>query len=345
MTIKHLCTNWSLYGVIIVSALWFSLAQADSDYRKAVERCGEEYRACTNRCDREETKYVNKQQECVDRRKAENKRHSKALQYCRDEWGKYRKAITDKYNSQSQACSDAKCREQVLKGYNLLWNSSALGQEMCENTENGIHEDNMDDIDKDCAAYEQSSREVGKSCRDECRNEVKNCVKEAKEQSGSSGNGAGMRTEPCPPGTQPNPLGLCVAEIRTEKYEDTTPEGCPPGTVRGPQDDCVPRVQVVGVFRAGDEWYLYCPPGTKPSPNDGGCIFDPGIAAAGGTIEGGRQCPPGTQPGPDDACVPVPPPMPRDFGSVPLDDMRIMRIEDPRQAIMVTKERLKNGGL
>ncbi|MEM7152511.1 MAG: hypothetical protein AAF799_06705 [Myxococcota bacterium] len=108
----------------------------------------------------------------------------------------------------------------------------------------------------------------------------------------------------CPPGTQPDPLGRCVAKLRGRSDgPDLDPtDWCPPGFVPGPTDECVPAMHTVRFTPSSSGgWGVSCPPGSKPGPI-GGCVLDLGVGE--GTSGEETQCPPGMAPGPDDGCVP-----------------------------------------
>ncbi|MGH1343539.1 MAG: hypothetical protein ACRBN8_18425 [Nannocystales bacterium] len=106
----------------------------------------------------------------------------------------------------------------------------------------------------------------------------------------------------CPPGTQPDPLGRCVATLRVrEGGRDADPnDWCEPGFVVGPLGECVPERITVRFTPTTDGWYVACPPGAKPGPIDG-CVLDTGN---GGADSWSSACPPGSTRGPDDKCVP-----------------------------------------
>ncbi|MCH9680269.1 MAG: hypothetical protein K0V04_02455 [Deltaproteobacteria bacterium] len=111
----------------------------------------------------------------------------------------------------------------------------------------------------------------------------------------------------CPPGTQPDQRGRCVARLQQRPDgPDLNPnDWCPPGSVVGPTDDCVPAIHTVRLVpNAAGGWGLVCPPGTEPGPVDG-CVLALGNGGGEGGDESPISCPPGTAPGPDDGCIPV----------------------------------------
>ena len=354
---RHLRCSLILTSLILTSVA----APATADLDKDVDACGETYRGCVQTCNRNESTYVNKKGVCDERKEAESTRHKKALADCTGSWNGYRRTIKENHDSQSRACSDAACRERALGGYNLLYNSSWIGQHTCEQAEGAIHEDNLDKIDGDCADYERSPRQVGRECREECTVDRNDCIQDAKQSNGADG--AGMRLDPCPPGTDPNPLGQCVRIFKDSGSGTVGADGCPPGSVRGPRDNCVPKLRIAAFVPSGGDWYLYCPKGTKPSPIDGGCVVDPGNGGSHDPDVTGRDCPPGTAPGADDRCAPVLPSIDPGLGTVTptlrptlvidpslspalepavdLGGLRLMKVDDPVRALEVTRRALE----
>lgn len=351
--------------IAVAASLAITSAHADSELTEKINQCAETYRTCFTDCNRKEESYTNKKSECQDRQRAEDKRHRAAMDDCTGSWSRYRSAITKNYETESKACATADCKTKTENEYNLGYNGSWVGQHTCEQAEGAQHEDKQNRIDQDCVDYGGDPRAVGGNCRKECENDRNSCIREARESlRESGGGGAGRRSEPCPSGTRPNPLGQCVAVIRADQITSASLDDCPPGSARGPRDECVPKVRIIGVIRSADGWYIYCPKGTRPSPIDGGCVLDPGPGGADGPVDvTGRDCPPGTVPGPDDACIPNIPTgtielsgrttTPRPEMAAPdlsraLSDaltgqsgLRIMRVEDPARAVEITREQLQ----
>ena len=160
--------------------------------------------------------------------------------------------------------------------------------------------DDAADIKPDCTKNAMQQRTA---VRDGCNRGKTECRETCNQQHGSS---TGSRTEEnCPPGTKPNPLGICEGILQLTENTPISIEGCPPGTVRGERDDCVPHVKIKMIPRS-DGWIIICPEGTRPSPVDGGCILT-GDNNHSDADEEHRwpQCPPGTIRNPDDGqCIP-----------------------------------------
>ena len=166
--------------------------------------------------------------------------------------------------------------------------------------------------------------------------------------SGGSG-GAGRREEPCPPGTEPSPLGLCTRTLRPDGplVETLAPgDRCPPGMTPGPDDRCRPMLATIGVRRLddGDGYWVICPQGTRPSPVDGGCVLDERAGAGDPPpSERGWQCPPGTVPGPDAGCVPD---LPNGLGlrfEGRFPRLNGLRVDNPERALAVTERAVREG--
>jgi len=135
----------------------------------------------------------------------------------------------------------------------------------------------------------------------QCEDAYDSCVKQCKKDYGGSSQ-AGYRTEDCPPGTRPNPLGTCGAVFGSPTPLAPGVGGCPPGQEPGHDGGCRPKLNIK-VVPLADGYLVACPKGMRPSPVDGGCIFDGG--GMGGADPNDERCPPGTAPGPDDGpCVP-----------------------------------------
>jgi hypothetical protein len=235
--------------------------------------------------------------------------------------------------------SDSKKREQCLK-------------EQAENLEKCTGEAHDD--------YPQcltNARQEWRHRSGNCQQGYQECQKACDERHGSSS--GGRRTDPCPPGTSPNPLGVCSAVLRAPKPLPPGVGGCPPGTAPGADDRCYPTLRIP-VIPVRDGYLVMCPKGTKPSPIDGGCVVDD-VGPVPLEPEPGRgpMCPPGTSPGPDDgSCVParprvdplntigamrlaeepdLPPEMLREGVEAGLNGLHT---HDPERAVSTTAERL-----
>lgn len=224
-------------------ALLFALGSvADSDFDKAIDKCAEDYRKCSTSCNQSQERYTNKKRDCDERQRAEDKRHDAALENCAGSWDRYRETIKKNYENESRACTTDDCRTKTLNGYNLLFNGSWIGQYTCEQAEGTQHEDKQNEIDADCADYDQNPMDVGRECRGDCVTERNECIRNAREEHGdSSGSGAERRKNPCPPGTRPNPLGSCVAVVRAKSDDQGSADGCPPGIHTGTAGRLYPK--------------------------------------------------------------------------------------------------------
>lgn len=192
-----------------------------------------------------------------------------------------------------------------------------------------------------------------------CNQGYQECQKACDERHGSGSGSGSRRIEPCPPGTSPNPLGVCTAVLRAPKPLPPGQGGCPPGTAPGADDACYPTLRLP-VIPVRDGYLVMCPKGTKPSPIDGGCVADDvGPVPMAPEPGMGPMCPPGTVPGPDDgSCVPQRPrvnPL-NTLGAMGLGDdpelpqellresvengLNGLHTEDPERAVSTTAERL-----
>ena len=156
----------------------------------------------------------------------------------------------------------------------------------------------------------QSVQDDYDSCEEKCREQINICLKnEEGNGDNSGGDSSDLRQpgKPCPPGTRPNTLGICVKLFQSFGITSQSNDGCPPGEERGADDRCVPKISVVGAVPTSDGWTVICPEGTKPSPVDGGCVIDLDPTTSGGDDDFGPlpKCPDGSDPGADDGCFPI----------------------------------------
>ncbi|NOZ10488.1 MAG: hypothetical protein GXP09_05570 [Gammaproteobacteria bacterium] len=290
---------------------------------------------------------------------AENQRYQNDMQGCRNTGDQGRQNFTQQYKTQLALCTTAACRAKTLNIYNINYNGTTISEMNCVAISNAVHTQRLNAIETKYpdVDYSQSNYQHDQTCRQDCQENYTQCRKERKQgsDSGGTGSSAGYQTKPCPPGSQANPLGVCVTLLapRGNSAGTVRSEGCPPGAVHGPTDECVPKIRVVGVFHEGGQWYINCPSGTRPSPIDGGCVIDLSKAGNGG-LPGVRPCPAGTTPGPDDACVPIvrmlenpaQPSARLQPGSMPTVNESlapsIMRVDDPLKAIEKTIELLQS---
>ncbi|MEM6455542.1 MAG: hypothetical protein AAF772_10640, partial [Acidobacteriota bacterium] len=123
-----------------------------------------------------------------------------------------------------QATCDTKNR-QIWLG--LQFNNSTQWM-MCQGDADHAHDVRLGEIDSDYSDVSgmtfEDSEDLYGACRQDCQQ-----YKPAPKPDGGSGD-AGMTLEPCPPGTQPNPLGLCqTALLDGEPELEPGDDGCGPG--------------------------------------------------------------------------------------------------------------------
>lgn len=168
----------------------------------------------------------------------------------------------------------------------------------CDNLEGQEKTDCQDNWKKNCKAAEDHCVDNQVLCHVVCKTDPRG---------GQSGSRL-LRDTPCPPGTEPNPLGVCQVKLKaTGETPDTAPDdGCPPGTVRGATDECVPLFFTAYVAQFREGRFLICPAGSKPGPL-GVCALDvEQLGRPEGTAgDEKRSCPPGTKLGPRGECVPA----------------------------------------
>lgn len=298
--------------------------------------CQFERYQCGQKCIAEGQRVTARAQDRSSEIEAANQSHKHEVEECKKLWQEGRNYWTAEYDRAMQECADAECRKRALHTYNVNFNGAAVGEVNCVEVANSRYSDRMDAIyDRyaDIPDVANPGYHHTQDCHEECVEQSRECQADSED----SGDEAGMRLEPCPPGTEPSPLGICTVRLRSNpRHVPIDQEDCPPGLVRGPDDRCVPKLRVVGVVKSFGEWWLVCPEGTEPSPVDGACV--PDLAPEGEwTPDPDALCPSGMEPGPEGGCVPTLPPNPDGagpfYGSMP--------VAEPELAIELTRSLLE----
>lgn len=307
---------------------------------EAVRNCQSELTECRTRCQREATNVqyeANARDEALEQ---ETQRFQQESQQCRELWQRARDYWTQEYGESLASCLDASCRQRALESYNLSYNGASIAEVACQERAYDVHRERMDAIEDRYTGVPTGPNpgyHYGLECKEECSNQSRECQDDTGDGAGE-GDEAGMRLEPCPPGTRPTPLGVCMVRFQSQPASfPSEPGTCPEGSVPGPDDRCVPKTQIAGVVQSFGEWWLLCPEGTSPSPADGGCV--PTLEGADGESAPGdvdRWCPPGMKLGPAGGCEPDVSTAPDGAGGV----WNAMPVEDPELALELTESLL-----
>ncbi|MEM8994260.1 MAG: hypothetical protein AAGF23_05655 [Acidobacteriota bacterium] len=303
----------------------------------AERNCQRELTQCNTRCNQEMVELDQKAEARDEALGRETQRYERDVHNCRERWGQARDYWATEYDESLANCTDAACRQRALGTYNINVNMSALGETACVERAYDVYRDRVDEI-TDRYSHVPTGPNPGyawnQRCKEECTTQSRECQDDMGDGVGE-GDEAGMRLEPCPPGTQPSPLGVCTVRFASQPNSSSflEPGTCPEGSVPGPDDRCVPKTRMAGVVQSFGEWWLLCPEGTEPSPVDGGCVprlegdevADPEL---------GPECTPGFEPGPVGGCVPIPPTLPTEEGG---GFWNAMRVDDPQFALEVTE--------